>query len=784
MYEVSKNQHGGIQPAGTNGKATTEKPNGTGNGHGGQLATHLNRDLAQSVSVEQLFEGAQRSVARATQALVAQQCTTDGFRKLSPGARELLALLSQPFDSANVTLAHFQELHKGGHLQKLACTQHALDRFTRYFGCYTIIGPAGIGKSLLARALHNNRSLPGRFFELDFRKTSSENHLDLLLGDKIGIFSPSHLEDSAFFTRGKHHTIFVRGLEQTSLDIQEHLAGILIGILCNKLGLARIPISIVFALRERPELLLEQGQLHSRLKLFVRESEVTFGHVLLLAPLSDRVHEEVIVHAQAFVNRLAISQNVPCRVFSSAAARAIGKHAWKGNFNQLNEVLTRAWSRSQGSFIEVKDLVFEAVDSAAPVVARQVLIGAGPTLVDTSMSTVADVPLGDGSGPPSQSFALMVIAPTATNDGAGVKDASTSVVMQPEHRSSESGGIDPISERAEVGSGQLKDGELKNIERTGRAPDPQITMDAVPKAVDGPNAAPVIADAERSSRIDLMRKKVASRRGAGIFVERANTKSAHPAHNVSRRIPATVPSAEPLERKQKFLRFLDATPATQLLPDPKRFRIPVVGRSLAIPTDLDGVSDEVAKILVAAHEGAELSSADWAKVKHPSALSRRVGPGCQQIGIFIFKAYVREILGRYLALFGADAGSLAVVNSRIGHAITQAVNEDFKPNRHDFSVTMRYACGLGIWGRGLTERDILSPTEPLAKLLFELYWRTGDTMLSSFFVMYYVLGATPEELQSRVNFGVEMTAKLVEQTRHVLGNQRGEFAATAAVVAP
>jgi DNA-binding NtrC family response regulator len=106
-----------------------------------------------------------------------------------------------------------------------------------------------------------------------------------------------------------------------------------------------------------------------RQDLFFRLNAVS----LVVPPLRER-RKEILLLAQKFVADACARMNVPARVLSPAARRALEDHSWPGNVRELKNVLERAVLFAPDHTIEAQHLGL-----AAPVPSASVAPPSAPT---------------------------------------------------------------------------------------------------------------------------------------------------------------------------------------------------------------------------------------------------------------------------------------------------------------------------------------------------------------------------------------------------------------------
>ncbi|MGH7442442.1 MAG: sigma-54 interaction domain-containing protein, partial [bacterium] len=227
-----------------------------------------------------------------------------------------------------------------------------------------ILGESGVGKELVARALHtlspraggpfvdvNAGSLPATLFEAE------------LFGAKKGAFTGAETTREGLFQAAAGGTLFLDEVGEVPLESQAKLLRVLENHEVKMLGETRgrrVDVRVVAATNRDLEREVKAGRF--RKDLFFRLSVLP----LRVPPLRERM-EDLPLLVEALLRRLS-----PTRAYriSPEALKRLLAHPWPGNVRELRNVLERAVLLAKGDELEPSDFLLEAPGSA--------LLKAGP----------------------------------------------------------------------------------------------------------------------------------------------------------------------------------------------------------------------------------------------------------------------------------------------------------------------------------------------------------------------------------------------------------------------
>ncbi|MCA9866062.1 MAG: PTS-dependent dihydroxyacetone kinase operon transcriptional regulator DhaR [Anaerolineae bacterium] len=225
-----------------------------------------------------------------------------------------------------------------------------------------ILGEGGVGKNLLARAIHNESPRAGKpFIDINCRAIPHE----LMTREILGHEQDTHTRGQpSKFELADGGTLLLDQIENLSLELQAALLHVIETRHVTRLGSsAPIPVDvrIIAATTANLEELVAQNSFMSH--LYYR-----FGVFKIeVPPLRERV-EDIPLLAEHFLARHTDSESRAIWIEDEAVGFLI-RYPWPGNVRELESVLERAMSQSHNNVIRPADLP-EMVRNGRVLVAR------------------------------------------------------------------------------------------------------------------------------------------------------------------------------------------------------------------------------------------------------------------------------------------------------------------------------------------------------------------------------------------------------------------------------
>src|SRR4051812_4301087 len=199
-----------------------------------------------------------------------------------------------------------------------------------------IQGETGTGKELIARTIHYNSPRRDQHFVAFNAAAIPEGLVEAeLFGHTKGAFTGADKARVGRFELAHKGTLFIDEVSSMSLALQAKLLRALQEREIERVGESKpfkFDIRVIAATNVDLRKLVKDGTF--REDLFYRLNVVP----VQLPPLRSR-REDIALLAQHFVKKSCKSNNVPVRVMSQHALRALMDYAWPGNIRQLENAV-------------------------------------------------------------------------------------------------------------------------------------------------------------------------------------------------------------------------------------------------------------------------------------------------------------------------------------------------------------------------------------------------------------------------------------------------------------
>jgi PAS domain S-box-containing protein len=250
-------------------------------------------------------------------------------------------------DELDVTM-HFGEIVGESEALKRALSQ--IEAVAATPATVLVLGESGVGKEMIARAIHNNSdradrplvkvncaSIPKDLFESEF------------FGHVRGAFTGAHADRVGRMQLADGGTLFLDEVGEIPLDLQVKLLRALQERQFERVGDDKTidaDVRIVAATNRDLEVEVAEGRfredLYYRLSVFP----------LTVPPLRERV-EDILPLASHFVEQICGDLGRPVLRISQQATEALQQHNWPGNIRELRNVIERGIIMSKGGRLEL-----------------------------------------------------------------------------------------------------------------------------------------------------------------------------------------------------------------------------------------------------------------------------------------------------------------------------------------------------------------------------------------------------------------------------------------------
>ncbi len=239
-------------------------------------------------------------------------------------------------DDSVLRLLHEAELHAASNIPVL------------------ITGETGVGKELLARAIHQaSRRSKGPFVAVNMLSLSPNLFESEFFGHRKGAFTGADREKPGYLIKASRGTLFLDEIGDLSLEIQGKLLRILQEGEYSPVGDTRvIPLDVRFVAATNQDLQKLVGLKRFRKDLFYR---LQFAH-LQIPPLRNR-REDLALLAKHFVSCAGRSrERYHAAQISTESMQMLKSHDWPGNIRELKGVIEAATNLAEGGRIEPRHL--------------------------------------------------------------------------------------------------------------------------------------------------------------------------------------------------------------------------------------------------------------------------------------------------------------------------------------------------------------------------------------------------------------------------------------------
>lgn len=271
-----------------------------------------------------------------------------------------------------------------------------------------IAGESGVGKDLIARAIHYHSPRRERPFVKINCTAIPENLMESeLFGYEKGAFTGANTSKPGKFEEANTGTVFLDEIGDVTPAVQVKLLRILQEREFERLGSNKtlgIDVRVIAATNQDLRVALEQGTF--REDLFYRLNVVPIN----MPPLRKR-KEDIPYLAQYFLNKFARESGRQMEGLSEEAIQLLESHYWPGNVRELENVIERAVVLARSSRLTPEDIRLDDIHKK-PVAADDLFLPPGMTLDDYEKWLIQEA-LRRAKGNKSQAARLLGITRNA-----------------------------------------------------------------------------------------------------------------------------------------------------------------------------------------------------------------------------------------------------------------------------------------------------------------------------------------------------------------------------------
>ncbi len=275
--------------------------------------------------------------------------------------KELAANLNQA-RKENSTLREMLRMNSEiiGESESMKQIHHLISRAAEAKTSLLIRGESGVGKELIARAVHfasARKSKP--LVCLNCAAVSESLLASELFGHEKGAFTGATERKIGKFEAANTGTLFLDEIGEMSPSLQAKLLRVLEGSSFERVG-GNVPIKVdvrvLAATNRNLEKEVAEGRFRHDLFFRLRVLEI------VVPPLRKRI-DDIPILADYFLNTYCKETGRKCQGFDAEAMRVLMNYRWPGNIRELKNVIERAVVLGPDSTIHEQDLLLSTLNT-------------------------------------------------------------------------------------------------------------------------------------------------------------------------------------------------------------------------------------------------------------------------------------------------------------------------------------------------------------------------------------------------------------------------------------
>lgn len=216
-------------------------------------------------------------------------------------------------------------------------------------------GPTGVGKTTLARIIHNlSKRSEKPFVAINMGAISESLAESELFGREEGAYTGASESGIGYFETAKNGTLFLDELESTPPHLQNKMLTAVEEKKITRLGSTQsINIDIRIITATNDDIIKNVKEKKFREDLFYRLNEFP----IIIPSLKER-REDITSLIYHFVDEASKELDKYCKDINDEAIHLLQNHSWPGNIRELKNVIKRALVVSEDSIIQGKHIKF------------------------------------------------------------------------------------------------------------------------------------------------------------------------------------------------------------------------------------------------------------------------------------------------------------------------------------------------------------------------------------------------------------------------------------------
>lgn len=230
-----------------------------------------------------------------------------------------------------------------------------IHRVTNSRSAVLICGESGVGKELVARAIHFNSTRSGcPFLALNCSALTDSLAESELFGHEKGAFTGALSRHLGLFEQANGGTFFLDEIADLPMPLQAKFLRVLDSQEIRRIGSEKtfhVDVRILAATHRDLKSAVKEGRF--REDLFFRLNVVQID----IPPLRERA-DDIPLLAEAYLHGLVREEKVRGKQFSQATIELLKQYKWPGNVRELQNAIAHAALMAQGDEIQPDDFPF------------------------------------------------------------------------------------------------------------------------------------------------------------------------------------------------------------------------------------------------------------------------------------------------------------------------------------------------------------------------------------------------------------------------------------------
>ncbi|MEO8904753.1 MAG: sigma-54 dependent transcriptional regulator [Polyangiaceae bacterium] len=269
--------------------------------------------------------------------------------------------------------------------QKMQDIFRTISKIAEYKTTVLVAGESGVGKELVARAIHHRSTRRGGSFVAVNCGAIPENLLESeLFGHKKGAFTDAIQDRRGLFEEADGGSLFLDEIGELPLALQVKLLRVLEDEKIRRVGDTRdIKVDVRIITATHRDLLAETKAGRFREDLFYRLNVLP----ILVPPLRDR-RDDIPLLIDHFVARNNVRLGTSIRGLDTESRRLLYEYPWPGNVRELENTIERAMVLAESDQIVAQDLPDRLREARDPV---QMQLASGELSVKKTMRIIEEI---------------------------------------------------------------------------------------------------------------------------------------------------------------------------------------------------------------------------------------------------------------------------------------------------------------------------------------------------------------------------------------------------------